>query len=185
MPKIADRKFFNGTNEKLDRLGLRGLWQELETLLTRFELLVVEARDSNGGAAVRVLIDDRFRTAGGWENKATGGVDWTKCRTVNGTRVCLGVEIQFSARSDLLIVDVQHLRDEITEGRIDVGVIVVPSNKLAYFLTDRVARYTDAVKAVERARASDLPLVVLALEHDGPGPALMKRQTRQGKKVAG
>jgi hypothetical protein len=185
MPKIADRKFFNGTNEKLDRLGLRGLWQELETLLTRFELLVVEARDSNGGAAVRVLIDDRFRTAGGWENKPTGGVDWTKCRTVNGTRVCLGVEIQFSARSDLLIVDVQHLRDEITEGRIDVGVIVVPSNKLAYFLTDRVARYTDAVKAVERARASDLPLVVLALEHDGPGPALMKRQTRQGKKVAG
>jgi hypothetical protein len=133
MPKIADRKFFNGTNEKLDRLGLRGLWQELETLLTRFELLVVEARDSNGGAAVRVLIDDHFRTAGGWENKATGGVDWTKCRTVNGTRVCLGVEIQFSARSDLLIVDVQHLRDEITEGRIDVGVIVVPSNKLAYF----------------------------------------------------
>jgi hypothetical protein len=185
MPKIADRKFFNGTNEKLDRLGLKGLWQELETLLTRFELLVVEARDSNGGAAVRVLIDDRFRTAGGWENKATGGVDWTKCRTVNGTRVCLGVEIQFSARSDLLIVDVQHLRDEITEGQIDVGVIVVPSNKLAYFLTDRVARYTDAVKAVERARASDLPLVVLALEHDGPGPALMKRQTRQGKRVAG
>lgn len=76
----------------------------------------------------------------------------------------------------------QHLRDEITEGRIDVGVIVVPSNKLAYFLTDRVARYTDAVKAVERARASDLPLAVIALEHDGPGPALMKRQTRQGKK---
>jgi hypothetical protein len=185
MPKIADHKFFNGTNEKLDRLGLRGLWQELETLLISFKLLVVEARDSNGGAAVRVLIDDRFRASGGWENKPTGGVDWTKCRTVNGTRVCLGVEIQFSARSDLLIVDVQHLRDEITEGRIDIGVIVVPSNKLAYFLTDRVARYTDAVKAVERARASDFPLAVLALEHDGPGPALIKRQTRQGRKPAG
>jgi hypothetical protein len=185
MPKIADRKFFNGTNEKLDRLGLRDLWHELETILVSFELLVVEARDSNGGAAVRVLIDDRFRAAGRWENKATGGVDWTKCRIVNGTRVCLGVEIQFSARSDLLIVDVQHLRDEITEGRIDVGVIVVPSNKLAYFLTDRVARYTDAVKAVERARASDLPLAVLALEHDGPGPALTKRRTRQGKKLVG
>jgi len=184
MPKIVERTFFNGTNEKLDRLGLRGLWQELETLLVSFELLVIEARDANGGAAVRVLIDERFRTAGGWKNKATGGVDWTKCRTVNGMRVCLGVEIQFSARSDLLIVDVQHLRDEITEGRIDVGVIVVPSNRLAYFLTDRVARYSDAVKAVERARASDLPLAVLALEHDGTGPALMKRQTRQGKKSA-
>jgi hypothetical protein len=181
MPKIADRTFFNGTNQKLDRLGLRKLWEDLEALLTSFELLVVEARNSNGGAAVRVMFDDRFRTVGGWENRPTGGVDWTKCYTINGTRVCLGIEIQFSARSDLLIVDVQHLRDEITEGRLDVGVIVVPSNKLAYFLTDRVARYTDAVKAVERARASDLPLAVIALEHDGPGPALLKRQTRQGK----
>lgn len=181
MPKIVDRTFFNGTNEKLDRLGLRNLWQEIEGLLVSFELLVVETRNSNGGAAVRVMLDDRFRSAGGWENKPTGGVDWTKCRTLNGTRVCIGVEIQFSARSDLLIVDVQHLRDEITEGRIDVGVIVVPSNRLAYFLTDRVARYSDAVKAVDRARASDLPLAVIALEHDGPGAALLKRRTRQGK----
>jgi len=182
MPKIVDRTFFNGTNERLDRLGLRGIWQELETLLVSFELLVLEKKDSNGGAAVRVFLDTRFREVGGWENRATGGVDWTKCHIVNGTKVCLGVEIQFSARSDLLIVDVQHLRDEITAGRIDVGVIVVPSNHLAYFLTDRVARYTDAVKAVERARASDLPLAVIALEHDGAGPSLIKRQTRQGKK---
>lgn len=181
MPTIVDRTFFNGTNEKLDRLGLRGLWDELESLLIGFELCVAEKKDSNGGAAVREIIDTRFRAAGGWKNRATGGVDWTKCHTINGTRVCLGVEIQFSARSDLLIVDVQHLRDEIIEGRIDIGAIVVPSNKLAYFLTDRVARYSDAVKAIERARASDLPLVVLALEHDGPGPSLIKRRTRQGK----
>lgn len=107
------------------------------------------------------------------------------CHTVNGTRVCLGVEIQFSvpAASDLIFVDLQYLCDEIIAGQIDVGVIVVPSDKLAYFLTDRVARYTDAVKAVERARATDLPLAVLALEHDGPGPALKKRQTRQGQKA--
>ena len=185
MPKIADHTYFNGTNEKLDRLGLRGLWDELQTLLVGFELRVAETKDSNGGAAVREMLDARFRAAGGWGNRATGGVDWIKCRTVNGTRVCLGVEIQFSARSDLLIVDVQHLREEIIEGRIDVGVIVVPSNKLAYFLTDRVARYTDAVKAVERARASDLPLAVLSIEHDGPGPALTKRRTRQGKMPLG
>jgi hypothetical protein len=64
MPKIADCTFFNGTNEKLNRLGLSNLWQELETILVNFELLVVEAKDSNGGAAVRVMIDDRFRAAG-------------------------------------------------------------------------------------------------------------------------
>lgn len=184
MPRITERTFFNGTDEKLDRLGLRPIWKQLETVLTRFDLRVAESKDANGGAAVREVLDGRFEAVGGWDNRQTGGVDWTKCHTVNGTRVCLGVEIQFSARSDLLIVDVQHLRDEITAGRIDVGIIVAPSDKLAYFLTDRVARYTDAVKAVERARATDLPLAVLALEHDGPGPALKKRQTRQGKRAA-
>lgn len=181
MPRITERKFFNGTEEKLSRLGLGQLWHELETILTGFELLVEERKDANGGAAVRDQIDPRFRAAQGWENRQTGGVDWTKCHTVNGTRVCLGVEIQFSGRSDLLIVDVAHLREEIIEGRIDAGVIVVPSDRLATFLTDRVARYSDAVKAVDRACATDLPLAVLALEHDGPGPPLQKRRTRQGR----
>jgi len=184
MPKIAQLTFFNGTKEKLTRLGLTGIWNQLEVALTGFDLRVLEKKDSNGGAAVRELLDARFRSVGGWDNKQSGGVDWIKCHTANGTKVCIGVEIQFSARSDLLIVDVHHLRDDITTGKIDVGVIVVPSDALAYFLTDRVARYTDAVKAVERARAADLPLAVIALEHDGPGVALLKRQTRQGKKSA-
>jgi len=78
---------------------------------------------------------------------------------------------------------VVHLRDAMTAGSIDIGVIVAPSDKFAYFLTDRVARYSDAVKAVERARATDLPLAVLGLEHDGPGVALPKKQTRQGKQL--
>jgi hypothetical protein len=183
MPKITQRTFFNGTEEKLIRLGLRGIWDELEGILTGFTLQVLEEKDSNGGAAVRELLDARFRNVGGWDNKQTGGVDWIKCHSVNGTKVCLGVEVQFSARSDLLIVDVHHLRDDITTGKIDVGIVVVPSDRLAYFLTDRVARYTDAVKAVERARAADLPLVVIALEHDSPGASLLKRRTRQGKKI--
>jgi hypothetical protein len=181
MPRVSARTYYNGAEERLERLGLQPLWSELESILTGFVLLVAEERDANGGAAVRALIDPRFETAGGWENRASGGIDWTKCLVVNGTRVCLGVEIQFSARSDLLIVDVAHLRDELTRGTIDVGVVVVPSDRLAVFLTDRVARYSDAVKAVERARASDLPLAVIALEHDGPGPPLTKRRTRQGR----
>jgi len=98
--------------------------------------------------------------------------------------VCLGAQIQLSvsAESDLLLVDLQYLRDEIAGGKIDVGVIVVPSDKLAYFLTNGVVRYSDAVTAVERAQASYLPLVVLALEHDGLGPSLIKGQPGHGKK---
>jgi restriction endonuclease BglII len=181
MPKITDRNFFDGAMERVVRLGLEPLWRELEEILTGFEMLVEERRDANGAAEIRALLDGRFQRGKGWDRRAAGGVDWTKCHTINGARVCLGVEIQFSGRSDLLIVDVAHLRDEITTGRIDVGIIAVPSDRLAVFLTDRVARYADAVKAVERARAQDLPLAVLGLEHDGPGAALKKRQTRQGR----
>jgi len=45
------------------------------------------------------------------------------------TRLGLGplVEIQFSARSDLMIVDVAHLREGVADGTIDVGFLVVPS----------------------------------------------------------
>lgn len=181
MPHIAVRSAFDGADEKVSRLGLAPLWSELEGILTGFDLRVEEKKDANGGAEVRTLLDSRFEALPGWTKKSSGGVDWTKCHTVNGTSVCLGVEIQFSARSDLLIVDVAHLREEITAGSIDVGVVVAPSDRLASFLTDRVARYSDALRAVERARAQDLPLIVLGLEHDGPGPALAKRRTRQGR----
>jgi hypothetical protein len=178
LPTITETESFNGAAGRISRLGLRNLWEELTEVLTGFELRVQEQRDSNSGAVLRGWIDERFQQVGGWAKLATGGVDWTKCRVVNGTSVCLGVEIQVSARSDLLIVDVVHLRDAITAGTIDVGVIVTASNPLAYFLTDRVARYSDAVEAVSRARAQDLPLVVIGILHDGPGPPLPKRKTR-------
>src|SRR5579872_7146764 len=135
MPKIVQRENFDGTLERVSRLGLSNLWSELEGIITGFDLLVEERKDSNGGAAIRSMMDERFREVQGWANKSSGGVDWTKCHAINGANVCMGVEIQFSARSDLLIVDVGHLRDDITVGRIDVGIIVVPSDQLAVYLT--------------------------------------------------
>ena len=78
-------------------------------------------------------------------------------------------------------MDVAHLREEIINGAIDAGAIVVPSDRLGKFLTDRGPKFSDAIRAIERARAEDLPLLVLALEHDGVGPPLIKRRTRQGR----
>ena len=184
MPRIAERRVYNGATERIARLALQPLWGELETILTGFQLLVKEKRDANGGAAVRAMIDAQFEKAGGWLKKQTGDVDWTKCVQIDGARVCLGVEIQFSARSDLLIVDVDHLREQITAGNVDVGVLVVPTDALGVFLTDRVAKFSDAARAIERAQASSLPLVILGLEHDGSGAALEKRRTRQGRSSA-
>ncbi|CAN5247510.1 hypothetical protein BH18GEM1_BH18GEM1_15550 [soil metagenome] len=131
MPRIVQRQNYNGGSERIARLGLQMLWAELEEILTLFDLRVAEQRDANGGAAVRRLIDERFLVSQGWVKSQTGGVDWRKCLTINGAQVCLGVEVQFSGRSESLIVDVDHLREAITSGSLDVGVVVVPSDSLS------------------------------------------------------
>jgi hypothetical protein len=174
--RIVEEQPYDGVRERIGRLGLEPLLLELRQILEGFELRVQEERDANGGAAVRKLIDERFERATGWTKKQTGDVDWTKCLTVNGTRVCVGVEIQFSARSDLVVIDVIHLRKAVTDGKIDVAVLVVPSDRLGVFLTDRGPKIADAKRHVREARADDLPLLLVALEHDGPGPALAKQQ---------
>ncbi len=184
MARLTECTLFDGTDTKLDRLGLKNVWRQLESVLTDFEFRVAERKGANDGAVLHEVLHNRFRRSGGWVHGATDGVDWIKTHGVNGTRVCLGVQVQFSvpAKSDLLVVDIQYLIDQITAGRVDVGVIAVPSDKLASFLADHVAGYTDALKTIERMYATYLPLGIRALEHDGPGPALVKRRTRQGKK---
>lgn len=175
MPTISERKDYNGVLARVERLGLHDLLAELERILTDFDLRVKEEKDANGGAALRKIIDARFESATGWKITKTGDVDWVKCVSANGTRVCMGVEIQFSARSDLLVMDICHLRDALTEGVIDVGILVVPDDTLAKFLTDRGPRFSDAVRHVRAARAEDFPLLLLGIRHDGPGDALAKQ----------
>jgi hypothetical protein len=178
MPKIIEEVPYNGVLERIQRLGLTPLMVDLRSIVTGFELHVKESRDSNGGAAVRKMIDSQFDLAGGWTKKVSGAVDWTKCHTINGTRVCVGVEIQFSARSDLLVVDIIHLRDAIVGGDIDIGVLVVPTDELSVFLVDRGPCISDAKRHVTAARAEDLPLLLIALQHDGPGAPLAKQAKR-------
>ena len=179
MPTISERKDYNGVLARIDRLGLAPLIRELEDILTGFELRVKEEKDANGGAAVRKLIDARFDAVGGWTITKAGDVDWVKCHAINGTRVCVGVEIQMSARSDLLVMDICHLRDALTDGVIDIGVLVVPDDTLARYLTDRGPRFSDAVRHVRAARAEDFPLLLFGLHHDGPGEPLAKQKKRK------
>ena len=89
------------------------------------------------------------------------------------------IEIQMSARSDLLVMDICHLRDALTDGVIDVGILVVPDDTLARFLTDRGPRFSDAVRHVRAARAEDFPLLLLGLHHDGPGEPLAKQKKKK------
>lgn len=181
MPRITSERIYNGASERIRRLGLAPLLDQVRTLLTDFNLLVKEERDANGGAAVRKMIDFQFEGATGWTKKQTGGIDWTKCLMINGTKVCIGVEVQFSARSDLVVVDLIHLRKSIVEGHIDIGILVVPDDQLGVYLTDRGPNLADALKHVVEARVEDLPLIVIGLGHDGPGPALAKQSKRRKK----
>ena len=181
MPRIVEEEYYDGARERIERLGLAPLMVEIKAIISEFTLRVREQVDANGGAAVRKLIDERFQAKGGWSNRAAGDIDWTKCHEVNGSKLCIGVEVQVSARSDLLVVDMIHLTAAFRDGRIDIGVLIVPSDRLSRFLTDRGPCITDAKKHAKAARLEDSPLILLAIEHDGPGEALAKQAKRSSK----
>jgi hypothetical protein len=180
VPRITDEVPFGGALERITRLGLTPLYDEVKSIIESFPLLVKESKNANGGKAVRVMLDAQFaaREATGWSKRQTGAVDWTKCRAIDGARVCLGVEVQMSARSDLIIIDLIHLRLALTSGGIDVGILVVPNDKLGPFLTDRGPKLADAKRMIREARVEDLPIVLIGLEHDGAGPPLPKQAKR-------
>ena len=74
-----------------------------------------------------------------------------------------------------------HLTAAFRDGRLDIGVVVVPSDSLSRFLTDRGPCFSDAKRHAKQARLEDSPLVLLAIEHDGPGPPLPKQVKRSSK----
>lgn len=139
MPLVTTRRSYNGFNAKIDRLGLDVLLDEVNTVLASFTLLVEERRHANGTREIRRQIDAGFDACGGWEITKVGGVDWMKA--VSGRT--MGVEVQVSGRSDMLAVDVLHLREEMQTGGIDVGVIIVPDDRLSRWLTDRTPNLRD------------------------------------------
>ncbi len=182
MPKIAEIVFYDGAEEKVRRLGLNGLFEEIKEAVTAFRLIVKPECNANSGGVLRQMIDAQFRAIGGWTRRTAGDIDWRKCKIVNGTQVCIGVEVQVSARSDLVFRDVVHFRNQMAKGLIDVGVEILPSDALSYFLTDRAPAMSDGKRIMDEMRADDLPLVFFAIEHDATGHiALPKMITRQGK----
>jgi hypothetical protein len=176
MPKIVEEQSFDGAEARIDRLGLDELLAEVRGIITGFSLLIEEKKDSNGAGALRKIIDARFHDAGGWAKKTSGGVDWVKSQAINGRprHICIGVELQVSGRSDLISVDLIHLRNQLLQGAIDLAVLVVPGDTLGSYLTDRVAKLSEAMRHIKMGRFEDMPFVLIAFDHDGPGPRLAK-----------
>lgn len=179
--KITKIKFYDGAREKVCRLGLSHLFLELLDIVFSTPILLVPKREANGAAVVREALDFNFKAAGSWKKTTTGGVDWIKgVRFDQSVSVSLGVEVQVSSRSDLLIRDIVHLRNSLQEGSIDIGVIIVPSDLMQRFLTDRTPSYRDAVRYIEEEfrEATTFPIAILAIEHDGTSnEPLPKRRT--------
>ncbi len=179
--KITSLKFYGGARERITKLGLSDLFIEVQEILLTTEVTLLEKKDANGGAEVRKLIDNSFEQREDWIKKTTGDIDWSKRVRYNRTYIAtIGVEIQVSARSDLLIRDIVHIRNNLQEGLIEVGIIVVPNNLMQTFLPDRTPSLKDALKYIEKefTEAQKYPLVLMAIEHDGPGAALKKQKRK-------
>ena len=177
MPRITKRLYYNGFEAKVERLGLRSLVSEVESVVTGFELLVEESKHANGTKPIRQAFDDGFEARDGWTKITVGGIDWSKSDRYGHI---LGVEVQVSGRSDLLAVDVIHLKEDLDAGQLDAGIIIVPDNKLSRFLTDRTPNLRAAKRHVE-SRAPNMAVHVIGFRHDGVGPAIPKMVTNLGR----
>lgn len=102
MTRIVKEEYFDGAREKIERLGLWPLIEEIKSAVTSFKLEIKKEVHANGSATLREFIDNALRDVGDWTNTASGDVDWIKCRVIDGVRICVGVEVQMSARSDLI-----------------------------------------------------------------------------------
>ncbi len=179
--KITEIKYYDGSFEKITRLGLSALFLDVQRIFIEAKVLLKEERDANGAAEIRKMVDRNFVLSGDWIKKTTGGVDWIKKFRYNRTLIAsLGVEVQVSNRSDMLIRDFVHIRNAIQQGEIEVGIIVVPSDLLQKYLPDRTPSYKDAIRIVEDEfpEAKNFPIIVMAVEHDGAGVAIKKQKRK-------
>jgi hypothetical protein len=179
--KITDIDYYDGSRERITKLGLSDLFLELQEILINTKIFLLEEKDANGGAEVRKMLDESFESRTDWEKTTTGGIDWKKRIKYNRTFIAqIGVEVQVSARSDLLIRDLVHIRNSLQAGEIEVGVIVVSNEKLQSYLPDRTPSIKDARKYIEEefTEAKNFPIVIIGVEHDGPGDALKKQKRK-------
>jgi hypothetical protein len=145
-------------------------------------VFLLEEKAANSGAVVREALDKGFVDAKDWHPRKTGGIDWTKrLRYKESVLSRIGVEVQVSARSDLVVRDLVHLRNKLQDSELDVGVIIVPSDRMELYLPDRYQRFGKAIRYVEKEfrEAMLTPLVIIAIEHDGPARTPLEKKKRK------
>ena len=166
----------------IERLGLNPLLAQLLESIKKCKVLIRKEKEGNGAGEIADKLVGTLRKLKGWREGKTseGEPDFIACIEHNAAQVCLGVEIQISARSVQVYQDVVHLRTAIRDRKIDVGVIVINSDEFAYYLPSRVANLREAQRYIEETiDPRDLPLLVIPIKHDGfQTEAVPKRRTR-------
>jgi hypothetical protein len=179
--KITQVRFYHGARERVCRLGLADPLLELEDILLSTDVRLGEKMNVSNAATLRRLIDGALEAHSGWERTSVAGVDWIKKRLYAQSFLSrLGVELQVSARSARSTADIANLRREIITGLIDVGVVVVPDDRLQGFLPDKTPTFSDAVTYIDEQfrEAMKCSFVVIAVEHDGPSEAPLKQRRK-------
>lgn len=183
--KISQTKFYAGSRDKLCRLGLAQPFIELQQMIFDTKIQLLRKRQAASTDQISEL-GERL-TPGSWRRNDSSRNSWIGQFRYNEEFLArLGVEIQVSSRSDLLIRDIVHLRNSLQEGIIDIGVIVVPTDEMQIFLPDRTPSYRDAIRYIEKEfkEATTFPIIIIGIEHDGlSDKALPKKKTNIGEGV--
>lgn len=180
--KITKIVYYDGARDKVCRLGLSSLFLELQEIILETYIEILEEKDANGAAAVRKALDANFEAAEDWLKTTAGGTDWAKKVRYNKSVLSrIGVEVQVSARSDMVVRDMVHLRNDLQAGKIDVGAIVIPSERLQYFLPDRTPSFRDAKRCLEEdfKEGATFPIILIAIEHDAVGTVPLEKAKRK------
>ena len=180
--------FYDCARDKVCRLGMAHPFVELQEMLLETKIYFLPKGTAANASHVRKLLDERLIANRNWKKNASVGVDWVRAiRYDENFLARLGVEIHVSSRGGLLIRDIVRLRNNLQEGTIDVGVIVVPDDEMQMCLPDRTPSYRDAVRYIEKEfkEATTFPIIVLAIGHDGiSDKPLPKKKTNLGDAVS-
>ncbi|MCX6261257.1 MAG: hypothetical protein NTY95_10560 [Bacteroidia bacterium] len=131
--KISKILYYGGARAKICRLGLSHLFLELQDILLSTQIYILREKQKNSAGVVRERIDYSFECTNKditnnddkWIKSSSGDIDWKRRYRFNTSIVpWIGVEIQVSARSDLLARDIVHIRNSLQESRIDMDLVL-------------------------------------------------------------
>lgn len=168
--RIAKEIPYDGVRQRIARLNLSPLVEEVRRALESVRLQLKKEPGAERPGFLQKLIDARFQRASGWSRAIKGRRYWKKCVEIDGASVCAKVGVRVSGRKDFVVTDLHSLCRSIETGEVDLGILVVPSDRLSHALRPRQTSLRETQEVVEQTNACSLPLLLIAIEYDRHRP---------------